>query len=321
MDDLMLTLAARRGGFFYRGDLIEAGGTDAMLRLATRSRLITRLRHGTYAPFAAVETMTAEQRHVLTARSVAARLGDGVVLSHHSAALVHAPASWGIDLDTVHLTRLGRVHGREEAGVNFHVGALRDEDVMEVDGLLVTRPERAAFESAALSSPESALVTINAIAHAGTPIELIDDVAARLQRWPGGRAARLMVRLAEPRCESVGESRSLYVFWRGSVPRPEAQMHVIDHHGIEVARCDFGWRDLGWVGEFDGLIKYGRLNPHSGDELGQVLVEEKLREDRIRATGLGVLRWTWADLAPSARDRLTARVRESLGRRRSFPAA
>ena len=48
-------------------------------------------------------------------------------------------------------------------------------------------------------------------------------------------------------------------------------------------------------GEFDGRIKYGRtLMP--GQDPGDVVFEEKRREDRIRDTDLGVVRWTWEEL-------------------------
>ena len=64
------------------------------------------------------------------------------------------------------------------------------------------------------------------------------------------------------------------------------------------------------MGEFDGLVKYGRmLRP--GQDPAEVLVAEKLREDALRDEGLGVVRWIWSDLddfAPTAR-RLRARFR------------
>ncbi|WP_226356017.1 hypothetical protein [Pseudonocardia sp. ICBG601] len=52
-------------------------------------------------------------------------------------------------------------------------------------------------------------------------------------------------------------------------------------------------------GEFDGRIKYGRrLDP--GGDLEEVLWREKLREDAIRAEGVAVVRWVWADLHSAA---------------------
>jgi hypothetical protein len=49
------------------------------------------------------------------------------------------------------------------------------------------------------------------------------------------------------------------------------------------------------VAEFDGELTYGRLL-RPGQEPGEVVSREKLREDALRATGLSVVRWRWRDL-------------------------
>jgi hypothetical protein len=322
MDDVMRMLCARRGGYMFRADLIEAGGSDADLRAAKRSGLLVRLRHGTFALGETVRGMSPEQKHVLVARSVLARLGPGVVLSHHSAALAHTPHSFDIDLDSVHVTRLDGTHGRKEAGVVYHVGAITEVDVVEKDGLRITAPARAAFESATISSTESGLVIMNAIVRDADCHEELTEVVERLERWPGGRHARLALRLVDPGCESVGESRSMFMFWKEGVPRPETQVRVFDVDGTAVARTDFTWRKVCHVGEFDGLVKYGRLNPYEGSDAGSVLVDEKRREDQIRGAGFGVSRWTWVDLEPKRRGTTAARILSDLERSsRTFAVA
>lgn len=60
---------------------------------------------------------------------------------------------------------------------------------------------------------------------------------------------------------------------------------------------DFAWIRRRTVGEFDGEIKYGRLLK-PGQSPGEVVFAEKIREDRIRDTGLAVARWTWDELGP-----------------------
>lgn len=56
------------------------------------------------------------------------------------------------------------------------------------------------------------------------------------------------------------------------------------------------------VGEFDGRVMYGRpgIASVSGDAPADVVWAEKRREDSLRATGVQVVRWTWADLADFA---------------------
>lgn len=79
-----------------------------------------------------------------------------------------------------------------------------------------------------------------------------------------------------------------------AIPRPERQETFADARGV-IGRGDFWWPDKRLVGEFDGRVKYGRSNP-SGRPPEDVLWEEKLREDRLRAIDLMVARWTTADL-------------------------
>jgi hypothetical protein len=79
--------------------------------------------------------------------------------------------------------------------------------------------------------------------------------------------------------------------------------------GGVVGRTDFAWEDQRLVGEFDGRVKYGRLL-RSGQDPGDAVFREKVREDAIRDEGWGVIRWTWVDLYRP--DRLAARVRRRL---------
>ncbi|AXT86171.1 hypothetical protein C6I20_13940 [Aeromicrobium sp. A1-2] len=314
MDDVFLALAVQRGGYFFRHDLIACGFGDPQIRAAVRAGRLARLRHGTYAPSALVAPLSPEERHVLVAYSVADKLGPGVALSHHSAALVHSGHSFGLDLKTVHVTQLNGVHGRREAGVVFHVGHVRDADLVEIGGRLIVAPARAAFETACIAPTESGMVTMSAVLHDRhcTREELV-EVGERLERWPGGRHARLAIRLADSRCESVGESRSLHMFWREGIPRPELQVVVRTEDGRVVARTDFAWLLHRHTGEFDGLFKYGRLNPYR-DDLGRAVTDEKKREDLVRSLMLGMSRWTWEGLNPDRRQSTARDIHRGLER-------
>jgi hypothetical protein len=102
--------------------------------------------------------------------------------------------------------------------------------------------------------------------------------------------------MADGRAESPGESRSRYLCWSQGLPAPELQFPVRDEHGELVGVTDFAWPDHGVLGEFDGRVKYGRLLK-PGQEPGDVVFEEKVREDRLReVTGFTMGRLVWADL-------------------------
>ncbi len=62
-----------------------------------------------------------------------------------------------------------------------------------------------------------------------------------------------------------------------------------------VAFADFGWRESGVLGEFDGKRKYQR-DLREGEDPGEVVFREKQREDWLRRLGWTVCRFVWADL-------------------------
>ena len=61
----------------------------------------------------------------------------------------------------------------------------------------------------------------------------------------------------------------------------------------------------------DPWSEYGQLL-RPGQDPGDVVFEEKRREDAIGDEGWGVVRWTWPDIARA--DRLGSRVRRALTR-------
>lgn len=129
----------------------------------------------------------------------------------------------------------------------------------------------------------------------------------RAQHWnrPGRKAAERVIGFVDGRSDSPGESRSRVAIERGGLPKPELQAAVYDDAGEFVARVDFLFANLGVIGEFDGMIKYqkelrGSLSPE------EVVIAEKVREDKLRALGWVVVRWTWDDLDDP--ERLLARI-------------
>lgn len=300
MESFFHAVAEHRGGYILRTDLLDLGLSDRQIRDAIRQKLITRLRPGTYAP-RGFDDLSPEERHRLLAFAVQDKLPSGVVISHHSAATIHTGVSYGLDVGTVHVTRLGRGTERTEANVVHHAGLITDDDLVEVDGHVLVRATRAALETASVAGTEAGLVQTSFTLRAGASADELQDRLDRMARWPGIAKARLSVVWAVPECETVGEVRSVYMFRTGRIPVPRMQVELFDANGVSVGRVDYDWEDFWHVGEFDGLAKYGRLNPYGGGNLGQAVVDEKRREDRIRGIGRGMSRWVWSDLhSPAA---------------------
>ncbi|MGO4455125.1 hypothetical protein [Arthrobacter sp. RAF14] len=146
-----------------------------------------------------------------------------------------------------------------------------------------------------------AVVVVDAIASRDPRIkrpcslESLASVLPDLRSAAARARTRRVLEFADPTAESVGESFSRAVIEQLGFEVPESQFRVRGQYG-EIARTDFCWRSRKLVGEFDGVMKYSRARDFSGKDPAQVVVEEKLREDRIRAEGYQVVRWVWGDL-------------------------
>ena len=307
-----LRVLAEADGFFTRPDALGVGHDDKSIRRALRARVWLRLRPGTYT-FPDLWPGTAEALHLCRGRAVCRKLGPRVALSHVSAALEHGLRVWGADLGRVHVTRLDGGAGRTEAGVAHHIGFTTDDDLVRVDDRWVVRPARAALETASLVSTESGLATIDSALHLGRcDAAELESVADLLRFWPDMRGVQVAHRLADPGGQSVGESRTRYLCYAHGLPAPQLQFPVHDGAGRLIGITDFAWPEHRMLGEFDGRVKYGRLL-REGEEPGDAVFREKLREDRLReVTGWGMVRVVWADLDHP--EVTAARIRHQLRR-------
>lgn len=126
---------------------------------------------------------------------------------------------------------------------------------------------------------------------------------------------RVAAKFSRIESESVGESLSRALLFKLGFEEPALQQTIQLPNG-RTARPDYFWKNARIVGEFDGAQKYTRAKSVSGKDAGQVLYEEKLREDAIRSTGLGMCRWGWNDLLNPHE---FARILTSAGVPRTFP--
>jgi len=97
---------------------------------------------------------------------------------------------------------------------------------------------------------------------------------------------------ATPLPGSPGESLSRANIHELGFPVPELQV-VFDDRGGRVGDVDFWWRMANLIGEFDGLVKYTRAEYTQGRPIEEIVIAEKVREDRLRALGPNVSRWLW----------------------------
>ncbi len=296
-------------GVFLRREARSLGIQDRAIARAVEQAVWVRVRRGAFTFTYRWERLTLAQQYDLLSRAVVRQSQTVVALSHQSSLNQWGTPMWDASRDEVHLTRLDGKAGRREAGVCQHRGAIAPGDIVERNGLLVTSAVRAALEYTTVADLEHSLVEIDDLLHRGlvTPEQLAERYAT-MTHWPDTLTTDLALRLADGRSESVGETRTRYLCWRQGLPAPIPNYPIFDENGVEVARVDLAWPELGVFLEFDGKVKYERL-VKPGESVSDVVVREKLREDMIRRlTGWRCIRITWADLY--APERTAARIRE-----------
>ena len=172
-----------------------------------------------------------------------------------------------------------------------HVRRPGTEVVRVGEHLAVALPD-ALIDLARWNGLMAGVAAMDAALHNGLcSAEGLQEALARLPETAGGGPrARQAVRLADGRSESPGESLSRVRMWELRLPKPELQVSV--RVGSELYILDFYWPDHGVAGEFDGRVKYRSAS--FGKDPEDVVWREKLREDALRASGLAVARWTWA---------------------------
>ncbi len=243
-------------------------------------------------------------------RAVEATRKSQPVYSYESAAVL-----WGLPIvgtwpDEVHLMAAGKTGVHSKNGVTWHHDRLPDEDVVEIEGMLVTGLLRTLIDVARTAGFLSAVATLdygtkpkfilpNGMAALGIDRDILLDRLDSDGPTRGARAARIAIVFCDSRSGSVGESLSRGQIHLCGFPPPELQVSFVHEDGQEDI-TDFRWvqkqenRTLRLLGEFDGKVKYTRDAFMNGRTSEEVVWSEKLREDRLRGTGHGMARWIWA---------------------------
>jgi hypothetical protein len=255
------------------------------------------VRRGAYTLARLCRDLDLAGRYDLLCRAAIRQAQTTVALSHTSSLAQWGCPLWEAPLTTVHLTRPDEKAGRRESGICQHRGKVVNGDLVQRNGLLITSATRAALEYTTLADVEHSLVELDFLLHQSL-VTLVDlrQRYASMTHWPDTLTTDLVLRLADGRSESVGETRIRYLCWATGLPAPEANYPIMDENGREVARVDLAWPALGVFLEFDGKVKYERLL-REGERASDVVVREKQREDMIcRLTGWRCIRIVWADL-------------------------
>ena len=214
---------------------------------------------------------------------------------------------WGVDvfgydeqanvppLETYVVRGRNRTRRQECAG---GVRDLADSDVVEVQGLRVTTPLRTALDLACKLSRRDALAALDAFmrVHGLTQRDLQRGLN-RYFRRRGVVQARELVRLADPRSESPGESWTRLEVIDHGLPVPRPQLWVYED-GMPLYRLDLGWRRRKVAAEYDGR------EHHADDEKRRE--RDEARRDWLEREG-------WTIVVVRAEDFTRERIDEWIG--------
>lgn len=316
----------------WREQLVEAAtaaaqGTSAGLYRSVAAGALVRVAPGIFLPTELWQTLTPDDRFLARIDATSLRFAGEGPFSHLSAA-----ALWGLPSlvpwpDRVEVLAGHSTGGRSRRGLARHAVGI-PVDCEAIDGHRVTSLPRTVVDAASVLPFAAAVAMAD---HAVRPARrgefgvaacrasrdgLLDAVAERRTPRGSARAARA-VEFADGRSGSPGESLSRCSMFVSGLPAPVLQARFEDAAGL-IGFVDFWWPEWGIIGEFDGLGKYLREDLRSGRSAAEVVVDEKVREDRLRAaTGARITRWGW-DVARSPQLLAAALVGAGLPQRRRF---
>ncbi|KTR03378.1 hypothetical protein [Curtobacterium luteum] len=266
-----------------------------------RSGALLRVAHGVFVTRAEWETATTWEQHIARAAAVQLR-SPGSIVSHASAVIVHRLPWIRPVPDRVTLLVPGRATAQRTRFADKVATTGRELDTVSVDGVDVTDPATTAVDVALRYDRGRALMVADAVLRRGWPEELLAGRAAARPNVRASRRLRDVLKLASPLSESAGESITHLAMHDLGLPAPVQQQAFRDQAGL-IGRVDFWFPDHGVVVEFDGLVKYRDASHRSGRSAEEVVIDEKLREDRLRAVPdvRHVVRPVWRDVMPGGR--------------------
>lgn len=273
------------------------GQDDRALQRAAERGELTRLRSGAYVATSVWERLPQGDRRRLEAAAMA-ELHPAFVASHRSAAALWRIPSIRPPDGLVHARVTQAAGTRTEHGVRKHAVRDPDQHLTRIEGIACTTLERTLLDIASTEGFDEAVVALD-WALAGRVTE--EALRRALEEWSpatGRRRIETVLAFADGASgSSPGESLSRVRIHEARLPAPVLQHAFFDEAGL-IGYVDFWWPAIRLIGEFDGLKKYREAALLAGRAPGEVVVAEKVREDRLRSSGTRprVERWIWAEL-------------------------
>jgi very-short-patch-repair endonuclease len=277
-----LRLAARQDGALTCAQALDAGLTDAQIRVLVRSGEWLRpfrgalLVPGAHPERGRVRAAILLRPGALACGVTAARLHrlDGLPMSSPDEP-VHLLASAGAS----------RTQPKSSSLV-MHWGRVRPEEVAAVSGLRVTAVTRTLADLVLAGDRATAVGMLDAALHDGSIVGLA-EVGHSVAGRPGATRAAAWLKLADGRAESPLETR-LRLLLADAGLAPEALQWPVTVNGRIVARLDLAWPSRLVCVEADGAAVHSQP---------RALYRDRHRQNLLVAAGWIVLRFTGTDEA------------------------
>lgn len=289
-----------------RASLIAFGWTDNRIRAEVRAKNIRRLHHGWYMAGGVWDELYWEEKHLAHVIAVMAdadaSAGQMPVACRESAGVVHGLPLFGRPPDRVHLLCADGRLAASTRDVVRHREAHDGADIVEVGGIRCTSLARTVGDIARGCRVETAVACADTAMRrvamradgtydwdaAGRFRREVHAVLARLRGARGVRRARWVIDFADGRAQLPGESVTRLRLAQMGIAVLGLQVGVdAPSGGTYFVDLD---TECGWL-EFDGKPKYLDEAMRHGRSADEVVLDEKKREDWIRArTGRPMIR-------------------------------
>lgn len=295
--------AAAQHGVFRRSDLLALGIDPEIIRSFLARNWWIRLHHGVYVDSEVLAAATDPRQHtqVIATAAISALPGPAYAFGP-SAALLQGLV---VDKDLTRIVSIVRPVGSDQrafrrritsddhlTGVTVHRHHVAEGNLTTVEGIPCVDGATAALTTAAMSEDMWAVATLDSFVWRDP--DKRELLKALLDEWRGLRGlgtARKAVELSRVGAQTALESISRFRLMSEGLDEPALQVPFHDEQGV-IGYADMVWHDLRVIGEADGLGKYASRED---------LIAEKRREDRLRALGWVVVRWTWDEIFRSPR--------------------
>ncbi len=289
-DDLILTR-----------DITVAGARSEFYSAVKRGEFV-KLFRGAYVSSDLWQRLDADERYRTRVKAAALFLEEAPVFCDASAASLWRLPWVGHWPQRVHAVVEGATGGRSRSVFIRHSFDM-PAGAVEIDGLLVTTLERTVVDVArTLDFSAAVAVADAALRRSMVPLDSVpatsvtrEDLVHELTKVPmrhGTARARAVIEFADGAADRPGESISRVSIATARLPRPVLQAPLYGASGRRWI-VDFWWPEFNLIGEFDGKAKYRDAEFLRGRTPEQALMDEKEREDDLRASGRGMSRWGW----------------------------